>query len=206
MKIVTLAPEVPGALELISKLRSMRKIASMGHSDATFEEARRGFEFGATHATHTFNAMRGFHHREAGLAGYVLTNPDIVAELIYDRLHVCSDAARLLLRSRNIDGVVAVSDSTMATGLAPGTEIDMWGLHATVGRGDVRLKDGTLAGSAITLLDAFKRLAEDFGVETAVHLCCLNPRDVLKVMNPPRVWVELDDKFELITVHKLDSA
>jgi N-acetylglucosamine-6-phosphate deacetylase len=197
--VITLAPEIPGGLELISRLNTRGVAVGMGHTDATYEEARRGYEFGASHTTHTFNAMRGFHHREAGMAGYALVSDGLRTELIYDRLHVSPDAARLLLKCKPEGAVIAVSDSTMATGMPPGLEIEMWGHRCVTARGEVRLKEGgALAGSAITLLDAFKNLAEDFDVETAIRACCLNPRAVLGQMGPPRVYVEMNSDFQII--------
>lgn len=205
LRVVTLAPELPGALDLTLRLMKRGVIVSMGHTDATYEEARRGYEFGATHTTHTFNAMRALHHREAGTVGYALSNDSLTTELIYDRVHVTSDAARLLLKCKPIERVIAVSDATMAAGMASGLRIDMWGLSCIVGHKEVRLGNGTLAGSAITLLDAFKNLAEDFGPEIAIHLCCINPRRALG-MTTPRVYTLLDrnyrveKRFELTTM------
>jgi N-acetylglucosamine-6-phosphate deacetylase len=197
LRLVTLAPEVPNALELVSRLMGRGVIVSMGHTNATFDETRRGFEFGASHATHTFNAMRPFHHREAGTVGYVLQNDAVLCELIYDRHHVSREAAALLLRCKGSDGIVAVSDGTMAAGMPPGTRFEMWGLKCEVGRGEVRLENGTLAGSAITLYDAFKNLFEDFGPEVAIKACCVNSRRALGMLDPPRVWLELNRDLEI---------
>ncbi len=197
LRVVTLAPELPNVLPLITRLMTRGVIVSMGHTDATFDQARHGFEFGAGHATHTFNAMRGLHHREAGMVGYALTSHALTCELIYDRLHVSREAAGILLRCKPASRVVAISDAAMAAGMPPG-EIEMWGQKAVVGRGDVRLADsGALAGSAITLLDAFRNLHEDFGPETAVRACCLNPRRALGIESAPRVWLELDRDLQI---------
>ena len=198
LRYITLAPEMPHALELTSRLMQRKVIVSMGHTDATFDQARTGFEFGASHATHMFNAMRPFHHREAGMVGYALLNDSLSTELIYDRKHVSLEAARLLFRSKPLDRVIAVSDSTMATGMPPNLKIEMWGLDCVTGDKEVRLEDGTLAGSAITLHDAFKNLAEDFGLEIAVHACCLNPRRALGLSERPRVYVEMDSDLNIV--------
>jgi N-acetylglucosamine-6-phosphate deacetylase len=196
LRLVTLAPELPNCLDLITRLQSRGVIVSIGHTNATYDEARRGFEFGANHATHTFNAMRPFHHREAGTVGYVLQNDALTAELIYDRHHVVKEAAALLVKCKGPDNIIAVSDGTMASGMPAGTRLEMWGLKCEVGRGDVRLLDGTLAGSAITLYDAFKNLHEDFGPEVAIKACCLNPRRALN-MPTPKVWLELDRDLKI---------
>lgn len=203
LRVITLAPERPGALELITRLMKRGVIVSMGHTDATFDQARQGFEFGASHATHFFNAMRPFHHREAGIVGYALQNDAMSVELIYDRLHVSKEAAKLMVRCKPPERILAVSDSTMATGLPPGLEVEMWGGTCVTGDGQVRLKaSGALAGSAITLLDAFRNLAHDFGLELAIRACCLNPRHALGLTEAPRVYVELDDRLEIVEVHR----
>ena len=198
LRYITLAPEQPHALDLTSRLMKRGVIVSMGHTDATYDQARAGYEFGASHTTHTFNAMRGFHHREAGIVGYALMNPSLRTELIYDRKHVCREAAELLLKCKPLESIVAVSDSTMATGMPPNLPIKMWGLDCVTGPKEVRLKDGTLAGSAITLLDAFKNLTEDFGLEIAIMACCINPRTSLRMPATPRVYVELDRDFKVV--------
>ncbi len=203
LKVVTLAPEKPNALDLILRLMKRGVLVSMGHTNATYDEARRGFEFGAHSATHTFNAMRPLHHREAGTVGYVLSNDEMNAELIYDRNHVSPDAARLLFKCKPKDKVIAVSDSTMASGMIAGQQMKMWGLDVVTGKQDVRLtSNGALAGSAITLLDAFRNLHEDFGPETAIRACCINPRLALGWKNPPRVFLELDKKLEIVGRHE----
>lgn len=202
LKVVTLAPEMPHALELISRLMKRGVVVSMGHTNATFEQARRGFEFGASQTTHTFNAMRGLHHREAGMVGYALTNDAMSCELIYDRLHVSPEAAALLIKCKPPEKIVAVSDSTLATGLPAGQTVKMWGLDCIIGKKQVRLaSNGALAGSAITLLDAFRNLHEDFGPELAIRACCLNPRRSLK-LGPPKLWLVLDRELAIVGRHE----
>ena len=199
LKVVTIAPETPRALELIAKLSANGVIASMGHTNATHDEARAGFESGAAHTTHTFNAMRPLHHREAGTVGFALLNDALRCELIYDRLHVSREAAGLLFKSKPPGGVLAVSDSTMATGMPPGQKLNMWGAECVTGPKEVRLRsNGALAGSAITLLDAFRNLQDDFGPEIAIRACCLNPRSTLRLSDPPSVYLELDKELTIV--------
>ena len=198
LKVVTLAPEIPGALDLAKHLSARGVIVSMGHTDATFEQSRAGFDAGAQHTTHTYNAMRGLHHREAGTVGYALLNDALRCELIYDRHHVSKEAAELLLRNKPAGGVVAVSDSSKATGMPAGKKITMWGHKCVTGDGEVRLaSNGALAGSAITLLEAFQRLAEDFGEETAVRACCVNPRQALRLHGSARTYLVMDVRHEI---------
>jgi N-acetylglucosamine-6-phosphate deacetylase len=202
LRVITLAPEKPGALPLIERLNEAGVIVSIGHTNATFVESKEGFQSGARHATHTFNAMRPFHHREAGAAGFVLSEDDLAAELIYDRIHVSREAAALLIKSKPEDKIIAVSDSSMATGLKPGKNIQMWGHDCLVGQGEVRLKTGALAGSAITLLDAFRNLAEDFGLELAVRACCLNPRNAIRMQPEPSVYMEMDRNLQVMDIRR----
>ena len=117
LRLVTLAPEVPGSLDAIAWLKERGINVSIGHSDATYEEAMEGFEAGITHATHTYNGMRGLHHREPGVLGAVLATPGIWAELIADLVHVHPGAIRVLLRSAGVERVVLISDAVQATGL-----------------------------------------------------------------------------------------
>jgi len=205
LRIVTLAPEIPGGLELVQRL-SMRGtwkfdpssvIVSLGHTDATYAQVREAIAAGASHTTHTYNAMRPLHHREPGTVGAAFISPELTCELIYDRIHVAQPAAEVLLKCKGSDGIIAVSDATMAAGMEPGTEITMWGLDCIVGDKQVKLKDGTLAGSGITLYDAFRNLAHDFGPETAIRLCCLNPRRALH-MGEPRVWSIMDPELRIM--------
>ncbi len=198
LKVITLAPEKPGALDLIKHLSSRGVAVSMGHSNATFEEAAAGVAAGASHSTHTFNAMRAFHHREAGLAGYCLLDDNLYSEIIYDRIHVSPPSARLLFKSKPADKVVAVSDSTMATRMPPGERIKMWGLDCITSPGQVRLADsGALAGSAITLLDAFRNISADFGLEAAIRACCINPRLSIGLLGEPSKYVLLSNAMEI---------
>ena len=197
LRVVTIAPEIPGALPLISRLASRGVICSMGHTNATFAEARAGFEAGVRHATHTFNAMRPFHHREAGAAGFAIAEQRLAAELIYDRIHVSASAAAILAQCKPQDKLIAVSDGTMASGMPEGARLNMWGLDVIVGNGDARLRDGTLAGSAITLLDSFRNLHADLGPEIAIRATRLNPRSALG-LGKPNVYIVLDERLQIV--------
>lgn len=204
IRLMTLAPERPGALDLIDHLVGRGVAVSMGHSAATAGQAAEALAHGATRTTHTFNAMRGLHHREPGLLGFALTQPLVCCELIYDRLHVDRIAADILLRCKGSDRVVAVSDGTMASGLPSGSRFEMWGHRCLVDQGSVRLESGALAGSAITMVDAFRNLAEDFGLEVAIRLCCINPRALLPEPSP-RIYLEFDRRMELLGIRRLQS-
>jgi N-acetylglucosamine-6-phosphate deacetylase len=198
LRVATLAPETPGCLELVRRLADRGVVVSLGHTDATADQTRAAIEAGASQTTHTFNAMRRFHHREPGVIEVALTDRRVECELIYDRRHVSKEAAALLFLAKGPDGVVAVSDSSAATGMPDGTELTMWGHRCQVLGGTVRvIASGALAGSTSTLLDCFQALADDFGPETAVRACCVNPRRRLG-MNEPQVWCVFSLQFSLL--------
>ncbi len=199
LRVVTLAPEITAGLDLVRRLAARGVLPSLGHTDATFAQVGEAVAAGATRTTHTYNAMRPLHHREAGTVGAAFLMPELTCELIYDRVHVSRPATELLLRVKGLDRVVAVSDATMAAGMEAGTRIEMWGLECIVGDKEVRLASGGLAGSGITLYDAFSRLAEDFGLETAIRLCCLNPRRELG-MGEPKVWLIMDPEYRILEI------
>jgi N-acetylglucosamine-6-phosphate deacetylase len=207
LRVITLAPELEGAQDWIRRLSQRGVIVSMGHSDATYAEADQAEKAGARHVTHTFNAMRGFHHREAGLAGYAMLSGAISTELIYDRLHVCPEAASLLIDNKRLEKLIAVSDSTMAARMAPNQTVNMWGHECVTAPGEVRLcSNGALAGSAITLLDAFRNLREDFGGEVATCACSLNPRKAIGLTSSPSVYVELDRELQIANIRRVHSS
>ena len=111
IKIITIAPELKGALKVIEQAASMGIIVSMGHSEATYAEATRGKDAGASLVTHLFNAMPPMHHREPGLAGFALTDKDIYVELICDGIHVSREILELVFRSKPKERIIAISDS-----------------------------------------------------------------------------------------------
>ncbi len=119
-QILTLAPELPGALDLIATARQAGLVVSLGHTDATYEQAQAAIEAGASHAAHVFNAMRPFSHRGTGVIGAVLTSPKVSAELIADGVHVDEAAMRMLVELKTPDRVILVSDGISATGMPDG--------------------------------------------------------------------------------------
>ena len=175
IKIVTLAPELPGALELVEQAVCSGIVASMGHTDATYEQAVAAIKRGVTHAAHIFNAMRPFSHRDTGVIGAVLTHPDVTAELIADGHHVDSPAVEILLRSKGLEGVVLVSDGTAATGMRNGN-YRLGNFEVSVADGIVRNSEGKLAGSTLTLDRALKHIVA-LGVPLieAVRMVTLQP-------------------------------
>ena len=196
IKIVTLAPEIPGAGELAESLLRDGKIVSAGHTDATFEQLESCVA--VTHMTHFYNAMSPLGHREPGAVGFGLGSP-IVCELIYDRIHVSKPAAQILWQAKRPDKMIAVSDGTMASGTADGWIGTMWGHAVAKKDGAVRLADGTLAGSAVTLVDVFKYLWQDLGPEVAIAACSTAPRKALGLPEA-RMWLRVEEDGTIIEV------
>jgi N-acetylglucosamine-6-phosphate deacetylase len=157
IRILTLAPELPGALDLIERAIAKGIVASMGHTDATYQQARAAIERGVTHAAHMFNAMRPFSHRDTGVIGAVLTSPEVTAEVIADGQHVDPPAMEILLRAKGLDGVLLVSDGTAATGMRNGN-YRLGNFEVTVTDGVVRNSEGKLAGSTLTLDRALQQI------------------------------------------------
>ncbi len=156
-RILTLAPEVPGGLDLVRDACDSGLVVSMGHTDATYEQAMAAIERGARHAAHVFNAMRPFSHRDTGVLGAVFTSPQVTAELIADGVHVDAAAMKLLLKAKTPGGVILVSDGTAATGMRDG-KFRLGDFEVEVKGGVVRNMEGKLAGSALTLNRALRNI------------------------------------------------
>ena len=177
---VTLAPELPGAREVASLWCENDVVVSLGHTDADYETARAALRGEYAHVTHTFNAQRGFHHREPGALGAILTSDRVTAELIADTVHVRPGAMRLLVRCLGVDRVVLITDAIAATGLGDG-EFELLGRVVTVEEGRATLPDGTIAGSTVTLDTCVRNVVQHVGVslQDAVDMASLNPARVL---------------------------
>lgn len=178
IRLLTIAPELPGAEETIAHATKLGVRISLGHSNAQGDAARRGIAAGAASATHTFNAMRAFDHRDPGLLAEVLTNDGLFAEIICDGLHVDPAAVRLFRRAKGRDRAMLVTDAMAGAGMPDG--------HYRLGEMDVRVINGrcvagddekTLAGSTLTLDRAVRNYAEFTGapLTEAVGLATRNP-------------------------------
>ena len=163
IRLITLAPEIPGHLDAIAQLRSEGIVVQIGHSLATYEEAREALARGAAGFTHLFNAMSAFHHRSPGAAGAALAHAQY-AEIIPDFLHVHPGAIRAALRA--IPHLYCVTDSTAAAGMPDG-EYRLGRQTVSKCLGGVRLADGTLAGSTLTMDQALRNLVESLGMDLA---------------------------------------
>lgn len=187
VKIVTLAPELEEADELIAYLNDRGIVSSIGHTEASYEEAKAGIEWGIKSSTHTFNGMRGFNHREPGALGAVLDS-HIMAECIADGVHVHPGALRILAKQKGLDNIILVTDSMMAAGIGDG-EYSLGGQKAVVKSGVARLNDGTLAGSTLTMNIAVKNMVSYLGITIpqAVTMATENPSRLLGLKNRGRI-------------------
>jgi len=180
-RILTIAPELLGAAPCIDAAVEAGLVVSIGHTDATYEQARAAMARGAHSATHVYNAMRPFTHRDPGVIGAVLTSPDINAELIADGVHVEEAAMKLLLLAKGAAHVTLVSDGLSATGMPDGKYM-LGGFEVTVSGGVCRNAEGTLAGSTLTLDRALRNIvALGTPLADAVRMLTLNPASLLGI-------------------------
>lgn len=166
IRMQTLAPETEGALAYIERLTRHGIVAACGHTDATWQDVRMAADRGLRHAVHVFNAMRPLHHREPGTLGAVLTDDRVMAEVIADGRHVHPAAIELLVRAKGVSRVVLVTDAMAAAGMPDG-EYELGGLPVVMREGAARLRDGTLAGSTLTMIDAFRYAVRQVGLPIA---------------------------------------
>ena len=182
LKMVSLAPEIDGAHEMIKFLRKKGIIVAMAHSNATYEDAITGINQGATVATHLYNGMRGFSHREPGIVGASLTDDRVYCEIIYDRIHLHDAAVNLALKAKGSDKIVLISDAMRAAGLSDG-EFELGGQKVMVKEGEARLKDGSLAGSTLNLHKSVQNMVNYLNVplHEAVKMASLSPAKALGI-------------------------
>jgi N-acetylglucosamine-6-phosphate deacetylase len=179
IKVMTIAPEVEGAMEVIAEASRRGVCCSLGHSDSDLETARAAIAAGAHHATHTFNAMRPLDHRQPGLLGAVLTDSGVTADIIADGIHLDPTVVQLFLRAKGTQAAVLITDAISATGMPEGRyrlgsfEVEVRGNKCT--RGD------TLAGSVLRLDQAVRNVMQFAGwkLEEAVQLASVNPAAVI---------------------------
>jgi N-acetylglucosamine-6-phosphate deacetylase len=180
VRIVTLAPELPGALDLIADLVAMGIRVSLGHTGATYDEAAAAIRAGARHATHLFNRMSSITSRSPGVVGAVLESNDVTAEIICDGHHVHPSLVSLAIRSKSISRVLAITDGTAAAGLPAGSRARLGGQTIIAGERTAVLEDGTLAGSVLTMDGAFRALV-GYGLTLpeAARMCASTPSEAL---------------------------
>jgi N-acetylglucosamine-6-phosphate deacetylase len=177
IRLLTLAPELPRATEFITHVRQKNVRVSLGHSDATAAEARNAVASGAISATHTFNAMRAFSHRDPGILGVALAEDALYAELICDRHHVADEAVRIWARSKPANRSLLITDAIAAAGMPDGT-YSLGALNVRVANG-VATHDNKLAGSVLTLDAAVANAAAIAELAHAARMASINPAAML---------------------------
>ena len=175
--IVTLAPELPGGIELVRSLASAGHIVSMGHSGADFDTAIAAIEAGARHATHLFNRMTPVAHRAPGLVGAVLSRHEVAAELICDGFHVHPAMCGVAIAAKGVSRMMAITDGTAGSGLPGGSTAFLGGQTIHIRDSAAFLDDGTLAGSTLTMDRAFGNVVRMMGqsVVSAAAMCATTP-------------------------------
>lgn len=206
IKIITIAPEIEGALSFVEKYTKEYDIKfSMGHSSADYEEAMAGIEKGICSCTHFFNAMTGLHHRNPGVVGAVM-NSDVRCELIADTIHVNPALFNLIARIKGMDKILLITDAMMGAGLTDG-EYDLGGQKVFLEKGKCMLSDGTIAGSSLKLNEAVYNFTQhsDYDLEKVIELATINQAKYIGVddrkgtldIGKDADIVILDDKLDI---------
>ena len=183
LRVITVAPELPGGLELVRQAVAAGVVVAIGHSDADHAQASAAFDAGASLVTHLFNAMPPWHHREPGLVGAALSRADVVCEVINDGVHLHDSTARLVFDAAGAARIALVTDATAAAGAGAG-EFRLGTATVTVSGGAARLAGGgTLAGSMLTMDEALRRTVRELGVPmtSAVQAASTTPARVLGI-------------------------
>lgn len=179
VRMMTIAPELPGALEVIAEATRRNVCVSIGHSDAMLQAAQSAVKAGARHATHTFNAMRPLDHREPGILGEALTCDQLTADIIVDGIHVAPEVVKLFFKAKGIERSVLITDATAATGMPDGTyQLGPIKVEVKDGRCTVAGEDaGKLAGSVLTMDRAVRNVTQFAGwsLQNSVRAATFNP-------------------------------
>jgi N-acetylglucosamine-6-phosphate deacetylase len=196
--MMTIAPELEGAAEVIAEAARLGICVSLGHSDADFEAAERGIAAGARHATHTFNAMRPLDHRGPGILGAVLTDSRLSADIIADGVHLDPAIVKLVAQAKGLEQTVLITDATAATGMPDG-RYHLGSLEVEVKDGRC-MADGKLAGSVLTMDKAVRNLARFAGwsLSQAVTAASRNPARVAGLANKGVLAAGADADFVVL--------
>ena len=205
VRMVTLAPELPGGLELVRFLKERGIVAAVAHSDATYEEAKEAFRIGASHVTHCFNGMRPIHHRDPGTVVAAMEESHVSVQAIVDDVHLHPAIVRLLYREKGPDKMVLITDALQAMGMGDGSYV-FGGHEVKVEQGVARLADGTLASSTVTMNEALRKTVNaGIPLADAVAMATSTPAEVLGFPSKGRLapgadadLVLLGDKFEVL--------
>jgi N-acetylglucosamine-6-phosphate deacetylase len=187
--IVTMAPEIDGGFDLLDLLHGRGHIVSIGHSGASYAEAREAIGRGVSHATHLFNRMTPLTHREPGTVGAVLESTAVAAEIICDGVHVHPSVVALAVRAKTPARVMAITDGTAAAGLPVGSRASLGGRPIVAGPRVATLEDGTLAGSIATMDVVFRTLVSEANLtlDEAAQVCATTPARQLQLADRGRL-------------------
>ncbi|MRG84937.1 N-acetylglucosamine-6-phosphate deacetylase [Salinibacillus xinjiangensis] len=207
IKLVTLAPEEDPDLQLTKHLKETGVIASIGHSDATFEQVEDAIHAGVSHATHLFNQMRGLHHREPGVVGAAYLKDDLMTELIVDGVHVAPEMVNLSYQQIGKDRLVLITDAIRAKCLKSGV-YDLGGQSVTVKDDKATLTDGTLAGSVLKMNRSIQNMLSftDTNLEELMQMASVNPAKELKLFDRKGSITEGKDADLVILDENYDVA
>jgi N-acetylglucosamine-6-phosphate deacetylase len=187
LRMVTLAPELPGGLEMISYLKERGIIAALAHSDATYEEAKLAFQCGANHITHCFNAMRSIHHRDPGMIIAAFEESSVSVQAIVDDVHLHPAIVRLMYREKGPEKMVLITDALQAMGMGDGTYL-FGGHEVSVVDRVAKLNDGTLASSTVTMNEALAKTVQlGIPLKDAVRMATETPADILGLKHKGRI-------------------
>ncbi|MEB2631488.1 N-acetylglucosamine-6-phosphate deacetylase [Peribacillus frigoritolerans] len=184
IKLVTLAPEQPNGLDLAAHLRGTGVVASIGHSDATYDQIDEAIQAGTTHVTHLYNGMRGLHHREPGVLGAAYLRDELYVELIADGIHCRPEMIKLAYNQITSERMILITDSLRAKWLEKGT-YDLGGQPVNVDETKATLSDGTLAGSILKMDDAIKNTMKytDCSMTDIIKMTAENPAKQLRIFD-----------------------
>ena len=190
LRLITLAPELPGGFDAIRRLAARAVVVSIGHTNATLEEANAGIAAGARMFTHLFNAMRPLNHRDPGVIAAALAPSPALAAIIPDGVHVHPAVLRLASRARGKDGMILVTDK-VALAKASSSEKNAGRARGSIRDGAARLDDGTLAGSIISMLDGVRVMVERAGVSIgdAAVMAATNPANLVGAGDRGRIQI-----------------
>jgi N-acetylglucosamine-6-phosphate deacetylase len=182
LRMMTVAPELPGGLEIIQRLTQQGIVASFGHSEATYEQTLAGFDAGISHVTHCFNAMPSIHHRSPGPLVAIFETGKVICQVIADGVHIHPAVLKLTFEKLGAERVIVITDGIQALGLPDGKYVYN-SVEYESKAGTPRYKDGTLIGTAIGLNELLKRLMAftGCGIETAIRTVTENPARVLGI-------------------------
>lgn len=199
-KMMTLAPEVEGGIELVRELTGRGWIASIGHTHADVATLRAALDAGAKHLTHFFNAMSGIHHREMGVAGWGLTEGRVTFDIIADGKHIAPEMVTFACRTKGVESVSLISDSVAPTGQGDGS-FELWGERIAVVNGTTQNERGSIAGSVITMLDAARNMLRwGFSVDEVAMMSSRNPARLLGIELLDSDVIELTDDLEVARI------